>query len=89
MANRSCYAASKHALVGFFDSLRAEQAQKGVGVLNIFPGYVRTRFVNTLWREENWHFEPLQVVIDAQQVPPSPPPTPQLVELVRRGSGWL
>lgn len=47
MANRSSYAASKHALVGFFDSLRAEQARRGVGVLNIFPGYVRTRFVNT------------------------------------------
>ncbi|CAN0550801.1 unnamed protein product, partial [Ectocarpus sp. 8 AP-2014] len=39
MANRSSYAASKHALVGFFDSLRAEQARRGVGVLNIFPGY--------------------------------------------------
>ena len=45
MAFRSSYAASKHALVGFFDCLRAEHAQRGVGVLNVFPGYVRTRYV--------------------------------------------
>ncbi len=45
MAFRSSYAASKHALVGFFDSLRAEHAHRGVGVLNVFPGYIRTRFV--------------------------------------------
>lgn len=43
MAFRSSYAASKHALVGFFDCLRAEHAHRGVGVLNVFPGYVRTR----------------------------------------------
>lgn len=45
MAFRSSYAASKHALVGFFDCLRAEHAHRGVGVLNVFPGYVRTRCV--------------------------------------------
>lgn len=45
MAFRSSYAASKHALVGFFDCFRAEHAHRGVGVLNVFPGYVRTRFV--------------------------------------------
>eukprot|EP00903_Cladosiphon_okamuranus_P007113 g6911.t1 len=49
MAFRSSYAASKHALVGFFDSLRAEHAHRGVGVLNVFPGYVRTSLsVNAL-----------------------------------------
>eukprot|EP00904_Undaria_pinnatifida_P009736 jgi/Undpi1/5893/HiC_scaffold_2.g01167.m1 len=42
MAFRSSYAASKHALVGFFDCLRAERAQQGIGVLSVFPGYVRT-----------------------------------------------
>lgn len=43
LANRSSYAASKHALVGFFDCLRAEQAHRGVRVTSIFPGYIRTR----------------------------------------------
>ena len=46
MAFRSSYAASKHALVGFFDCLRAERAQQGIGVLSVFPGYVRTRCVH-------------------------------------------
>lgn len=39
---RSAYAASKHALHGFFDSLRAEIWQTGVGITIICPGFVRT-----------------------------------------------
>ncbi len=39
---RSTYAASKHALRGFFDSLRAEVAKDGIVVTIICPGYVRT-----------------------------------------------
>lgn len=39
---RSAYAASKHALHGFFDSLRAELTDTGVGVTLICPGFVRT-----------------------------------------------
>lgn len=39
---RSAHAASKHALHGFFDALRAEIASQGVGVTLICPGYVRT-----------------------------------------------
>ncbi len=37
---RSGYAASKHAMVGFFDSLRIELAPYGVGVSMIYPGFV-------------------------------------------------
>lgn len=37
---RSGYAASKHALVGFFDSLRIELAGTGVSVTIIYPGFV-------------------------------------------------
>lgn len=51
MAFRSSYAASKHALVGFFDCFRAEHAHRGVGVLNVFPGYVRTRFVYSILQQ--------------------------------------
>ena len=39
---RSAYAASKHALQGFFDCLRAEVHDLGVHVLVISPGYVHT-----------------------------------------------
>jgi len=39
---RSAYAASKHALHGFFDALRAEIAGRGVGVHLVCPGYVKT-----------------------------------------------
>jgi short-subunit dehydrogenase len=37
---RSGYAASKHAMVGFFDSLRIELAETGVSVTMIYPGFV-------------------------------------------------
>ena len=40
---RSSYAASKHALHGFFDSLRAEVYPNNIKVTLICPGYVRTR----------------------------------------------
>ena len=37
---RSAYAASKHAMAGFFDSLRIELAGTGVTVTMIYPGFV-------------------------------------------------
>ncbi len=39
---RSGYAASKHALHGFFDALRAETWKQGIAVTLICPGYVKT-----------------------------------------------
>lgn len=39
---RSAYAASKHALHGFFESLRAEERASGVRVTMVCPGYVAT-----------------------------------------------
>lgn len=38
----SGYAASKHALIGFMDCLRAEEAGNGLKVLNVCPGFVKT-----------------------------------------------
>jgi len=40
--SRSGYAASKHAMTGFFDSLRIELAPYGVSVTMIYPGFVTT-----------------------------------------------
>lgn len=39
---RSSYAASKHALHGFFDSLRAENYDDGIRVLLVCPGFIAT-----------------------------------------------
>jgi short-subunit dehydrogenase len=39
---RSAYSASKHAMAGFFDSLRIELAPYGVAVTMIYPGFVRS-----------------------------------------------
>jgi short-subunit dehydrogenase len=39
---RTGYAASKHAMTGFFDSLRIELAGSGVDVTMIYPGFVAT-----------------------------------------------
>jgi NAD(P)-dependent dehydrogenase (short-subunit alcohol dehydrogenase family) len=43
LAWRTGYAASKHALHGFFDSLRAELAPRGVSVSLVCPSFARTR----------------------------------------------
>lgn len=46
---RSSYSASKHALHGFFDSLRAECYDNGIRVLLVCPGFVSTNVsVNAL-----------------------------------------
>ena len=39
---RSGYAASKHAMAGFFDTLRIELKDSGVSVTMIYPGFVAT-----------------------------------------------
>lgn len=43
---RSAYSAAKHALHGWFDSLRAEVHDRGVGVTIVCPGFVRTQVSN-------------------------------------------
>jgi short-subunit dehydrogenase len=39
---RTAYAGSKHAMAGFFDSLRLELATEGVSVTVVYPGFVAT-----------------------------------------------
>lgn len=39
---RSAYAASKHALHGFFESLQAEAWEQGIRVTMVCPGFIRT-----------------------------------------------
>lgn len=40
---RSAYSASKHALHGFFESLRAEEYDNGIKVTLAMPGFIRTQ----------------------------------------------
>jgi len=39
---RTGYCAAKHAVMGFYDALRAETAHRGLTVTTITPGYIRT-----------------------------------------------
>lgn len=39
---RTGYCAAKHAVIGFYDALRAEVAGKGIRVATIIPGYIQT-----------------------------------------------
>jgi len=53
---RSTYAASKHALHGYFDSLRAEVQKKGIGVTIVCPGFIRTSIsINALTADGSCH----------------------------------
>lgn len=53
---RSSYAASKHALHGYFDSLRLELAKDHVDVLLVLPGFIRTEIsLSALEAEGNRH----------------------------------
>lgn len=53
---RSAYAASKHALHGFFDALRAEVYQDGLRVTIVCPGYIKTNLsFNALTGEGGAH----------------------------------
>ena len=66
---RSSYAASKHALHGFFDTLRAEHFQDTIGVTIICPGFIRTNVsVNALTADGS----PLNKMDEAQEKGMSP-----------------
>jgi short-subunit dehydrogenase len=49
---RSSYAASKHALHGWFDSLRAEVHDDEVGVTLVCPGFVQTSVAANALRDD-------------------------------------
>ena len=53
---RSSYAATKHALHGFFESLRAENVSNNIKVSMIIPGRIKTNIsMNALDKEGNAH----------------------------------
>lgn len=53
---RSSYCASKHALHGWFESLRAEEYARNIKLLMVMPGFVRTRVsINALTADGSTH----------------------------------
>ncbi len=53
---RSAYAASKHALVGFYESLRLEEEKNNIKVSIVFPGLINTDISkNALTKEGQAH----------------------------------
>lgn len=42
LPGRTAYAATKHAAMGFYDSLRSEVADSGIAVTMVAPGYINT-----------------------------------------------
>ena len=53
---RSAYAASKHALVGFYESLRLEEEKNNIKVSLVFPGLINTDISkNALTKEGQSH----------------------------------
>ncbi len=53
---RSAYAAAKHALHGFFNSLRTEVRDRGVNVTIVCPGFIRTSIsINALCADGSCH----------------------------------
>ncbi|WP_025762188.1 SDR family oxidoreductase [Dyadobacter tibetensis] len=53
---RSGYNASKHALHGFYDSLRAEGYEHHIGVTTVCPGYIRTNISMNAMDEKGGKF---------------------------------
>jgi len=51
-ANAEAYVASKHAMTGFFESLRMELAGSGVSVTVIFPAWVSTGMTSRVLRPD-------------------------------------
>lgn len=51
---RSGYAASKHAMAGFFDTIRIELADYGVSVTMIYPGFVATEIRQRAFGPDGW-----------------------------------
>jgi NAD(P)-dependent dehydrogenase (short-subunit alcohol dehydrogenase family) len=48
---RTAYAASKHAVLGFFETLRSELKEEGVHVLVACPGFVATELRNDFYKK--------------------------------------
>jgi NADP-dependent 3-hydroxy acid dehydrogenase YdfG len=53
---RTGYCAAKHAVMGFFDALRAEVVSQGIQVTTITPGFIRTAISDNALRGDGTQF---------------------------------
>ncbi|MFT8705409.1 SDR family oxidoreductase [Bifidobacterium aquikefiricola] len=67
VANHSIYAASKHALRGYADTLRLEESSNGVRVSTVYPGQINTKMLHAINARLGIEFVP-QDYIDPQTV---------------------
>lgn len=54
---RTGYCAAKHAVMGFFDALRAEIAKHGVKVTTVTPGFIRTNIAKNALKGDGSRFD--------------------------------
>lgn len=80
---RSAYAASKHALHGFFDSFRAENEKNGIRVTIVCPGYVRTRVSENALRGDGSRHGKLDETHDRAMLPEDA--APRIIDGVAKG----
>ena len=53
MTNQTAYVTTKFAIRGFTESLRMELADKGIHVIAVHPGAVKTNFIDNSWADED------------------------------------
>lgn len=78
---RTGYAASKHALHGFFESLRSEVRPQGVGVMMVCPSFIATRIDRNALGGDGGPVRHGQVVVGPQQ------DAAEVAERIVRGAG--
>ena len=69
LTGRTAYAASKHALHGFFDSLRSEVEGAGVDVLLVCPSFIRTGIGSAALDGRGRPVESLRVTTGGESTP--------------------
>lgn len=56
VAQRTGYCAAKHAVMGFYDALRAEMAPHGIQVTTITPGFIKTNISTSALKGDGSEF---------------------------------
>jgi NADP-dependent 3-hydroxy acid dehydrogenase YdfG len=69
----TCYGATKHAVMGFAESLMLEVRDRGVRVSVVNPGSVATDFGDGSFREKSWALTPEDVAESVAHVLATPP----------------
>jgi len=80
---RSAYAASKHALHGFFDTLRTENAKDGIRVTIVCPGFIRTKVSENALRADGSRHAKLDAPHAKAMLPERA--APKIIDAVARG----